>query len=145
MQARLVYAQPTAGLAEIEPSMEWNPSVVSGVGVVADVSRLYADMHSYLSASGARALREGPTPHSLESESGVHGVAWPQLPALRHGMAGRRNSHITHLAQMRACHGAAPRPQRMRPGAASARQATFNAVPERCPSSSWRSWRSCAQ
>ena len=48
-----MYAQPTAGLAEIEPSMEWNPSVVSGVGVVSDVTRLYSDMHSYLAASGA--------------------------------------------------------------------------------------------
>lgn len=52
-QARLVYAQPTAGLAEIEPSMEWNPSVVSGVGVVSDVKRLYSDMHSYLASSGS--------------------------------------------------------------------------------------------
>lgn len=52
-QARLVYAQPTAGLAEIEPSMAWNPSVVSGVGVPADVQRLYSDMHSYLASSGA--------------------------------------------------------------------------------------------
>ena len=53
-----MYAQPTAGLAEIEPSMAWNPSVVSGVGVPADVRKLYADMHSYLSASGARSGAE---------------------------------------------------------------------------------------
>ena len=92
MQARLVYAQPTAGLAEIEPSMEWNPSVVSGVGVVSDVSRLYADMHSYLSASGAPALREGLAPALLAKRS-----AYPQLLALRDGMAGRCSSRGTRL------------------------------------------------
>lgn len=58
MQAKLVYAQPTAGLAEIEPSMAWNPSVVSGVGVPADVRKLYSDMHAYLSSSGARSGNE---------------------------------------------------------------------------------------
>ena len=44
--------QPTAGLVEIEPSMAWNPSVVSGIGVVQDVDELYNDMHSYLASSG---------------------------------------------------------------------------------------------
>ena len=44
--------QPTAGLVEIEPSMAWNPSVVSGIGVVQNVDELYNDMHSYLASSG---------------------------------------------------------------------------------------------
>ncbi len=44
--------QPTAGLVEIEPSMAWNPSVVSGIGVVEDVDELYNDMHSYLASAG---------------------------------------------------------------------------------------------
>ncbi len=109
-----MYAQPTAGLAEIEPSMEWNPSVVSGVGVVADVTRLYADMHSYLSSSGAPALREGPTPDLLAERS-----TCPQLLALRHGMAARCNSYGTHVAWMQALQ---PHPTiaEIHPGSASA-------------------------
>lgn len=50
--ARIMYATPTPGLAEIEPSMNWNPSVVAGIGVVADPAVLYNDMHSYLASSG---------------------------------------------------------------------------------------------
>ena len=46
------WLQPTAGLVEIEPSMAWNPSVVSGIGVVQNVDELYNDMHSYLASSG---------------------------------------------------------------------------------------------
>ena len=48
--------QPTAGLVEIEPSMAWNPSVVSGIGVVEDVDKLYNDMHSYLASAGRHNL-----------------------------------------------------------------------------------------
>lgn len=50
--ARIMYAIPTPGLAEVEPSMSWNPSVVAGIGVVADPAVLYNDMHSYLASSG---------------------------------------------------------------------------------------------
>lgn len=50
----LCHAVPTEGLAEIEPSMAWNPSVVSGLGLVEDVSTLFGDMHSYLEQSGQR-------------------------------------------------------------------------------------------
>ena len=50
--ARIMYAIPTPGLAEVEPSMSWNPSVVAGIGVVADPAVLYQDMHSYLASSG---------------------------------------------------------------------------------------------
>ena len=50
--AKLVYAKPTQGLYEIEPSSAWNPTVVSGVGVVEDVDQLYNDMHAYLADSG---------------------------------------------------------------------------------------------
>ena len=59
--ARIMYAIPTPGLAEVEPSMNWNPSVVAGIGVVADPAALYADMHSYLASSGA------PSHHTLAS------------------------------------------------------------------------------
>ena len=44
--------QPTAGLVEIEPSMAWNPSVVSGIGVVEDVDKLCNDMHAYRASGG---------------------------------------------------------------------------------------------
>ena len=52
-QPRLVFADPTPGLAEIEPSMAWNPSVVSGIGVPSDMGQVYRDMHAYLADAGA--------------------------------------------------------------------------------------------
>lgn len=55
--ARILYATPTPGLAEVEPSMNWNPSVVAGIGVVADPAVLYQDMHSYLAASGITGVK----------------------------------------------------------------------------------------
>ena len=45
-------AQPTAGLVEVEPSMAWNPSVLSGIGIVDNILDLYTDTHSYLAAAG---------------------------------------------------------------------------------------------
>ena len=51
-KSRLVFAKPTQGLYEIEPSSAWNPTVISGVGVVEDVDQLYQDMHTYLADSG---------------------------------------------------------------------------------------------
>ena len=50
--SRILYAQPTPGLTEIEPSMAWNPSVISGVGSPEDPAVLFNDMHSYLAGSG---------------------------------------------------------------------------------------------
>ncbi len=32
--------------------MAWNPSVISGVGVVDNVRDIYSDMHAYLAAAG---------------------------------------------------------------------------------------------
>jgi hypothetical protein len=51
-KSKLVYAKPTRGLYEIEPSAAWNPTVICGVGVVEDVDQLYNDMHTYLATSG---------------------------------------------------------------------------------------------
>ena len=39
---------------EVEPSMAWNPSVLSGIGIVDNILDLYTDTHSYLAAAGAR-------------------------------------------------------------------------------------------
>lgn len=55
--ARMVYAKPPESLREIEPSMMWNPSVLAGVGTVADPSSLYRDMHSYLASSGITGVK----------------------------------------------------------------------------------------
>ena len=52
--SRIIFAEPTPGLKEIEPSMGWNPSVVSGIGVPQSAAQLYTDMHTYLSGSGMR-------------------------------------------------------------------------------------------
>ncbi len=51
-ESRIVYSDPSPSLKEIEPSMSWNPSVVSGIGVVQNVRDLYFDMHAYLSQAG---------------------------------------------------------------------------------------------
>jgi len=48
----LMFAQPTPGVLEIEPSMAWNPAVLGGVGVVQDPRVLYDSMHAYLASSG---------------------------------------------------------------------------------------------
>ena len=55
--ARLVYASPTPGVAEVEPSMLWSPAVLAGVGVVADPATLYADLHAYLAAAGVDGVK----------------------------------------------------------------------------------------
>lgn len=54
--SKLVFAQPTRGLYEIEPSTAWNPAVINGVGVPTHVQELYNDMHSYLSDAGEHSL-----------------------------------------------------------------------------------------
>jgi len=55
--ARILFARPTPGVAEIEPSMLWNPAVLAGVGVIADPKSLYADLHSYLAAAGVDGVK----------------------------------------------------------------------------------------
>ena len=52
---RLVFADPTPGLQEVEPAMAWNPSVTSGIGVPADMGEVYRDMHTYLANAGGLA------------------------------------------------------------------------------------------
>jgi hypothetical protein len=55
--AEIIYARPTAGLKEIEPSMLWNPSVLGGLGVLRDPAPLFRDMHSYLAESGVDGVK----------------------------------------------------------------------------------------
>ena len=55
--ARIIYAKPTPGVAEIEPSMLWNPAVLAGVGVIADPGALYSDLHSYLASAGVDGVK----------------------------------------------------------------------------------------
>lgn len=54
---RLVFAKPTASLREIEPSMNWNPSVIGGIGAVYDPGALFHDMHSYLASCGISGVK----------------------------------------------------------------------------------------
>lgn len=68
-EARKVFAEPTRGLYEIDPSAAWNPTVISGVGVVDNVSELYTDMHRYLADAGAWA---GPPYSPNTQSSGTH-------------------------------------------------------------------------
>ena len=55
--ARLVYAAPTPGVVEVEPSMRWNPAVIAGVGVVEDVGAFYGDLHAYLAGCGIAGVK----------------------------------------------------------------------------------------
>eukprot|EP00803_Ostreobium_quekettii_P005322 evm.model.scf_2114.1 EVM.evm.TU.scf_2114.1 scf_2114:2316-14243(+) len=55
--AKIMYAKPTAGLLEIEPSLAWNPSVLAGIGVVDDPGELYNDMHTYLHNAGVDGVK----------------------------------------------------------------------------------------
>ena len=55
--ARIIYAKPTPGVAEIEPSMLWNPAVLAGVGVISDPKALYSDLHSYLASAGVDGVK----------------------------------------------------------------------------------------
>lgn len=48
LDARILYAKPTPGVLEVEPSMAWNPAVLGGIGVVQDPRKLYNMMHNYL-------------------------------------------------------------------------------------------------
>ncbi len=52
LSSSILYAQPTPGVSEVEPSIGWNPAVLAGVGVLADPKPVYNDIHSYLSQSG---------------------------------------------------------------------------------------------
>lgn len=56
-QSRIVYAKPTPGLKEIEPSLLWNPAVISGVGVPEDARQLFSDMHAYLAEAGISGVK----------------------------------------------------------------------------------------
>eukprot|EP00983_Pelagomonas_calceolata_P070448 1150788-Pelagomonas_calceolata.AAC.1 len=81
--ASIVYARPTPGVLEIEPSMAWNPAVLAGacasiwaitstlthththvhmhasagVGVLSDPAAVYHEMHTYLRDSGVDGVK----------------------------------------------------------------------------------------
>ena len=73
-EARIMYATPTPGLAEVEPSTLYNPSVVSGVGVVQDPAELYGDMHKYLAAEGEHLAMQ--TEHSCAVQHLIADSEW---------------------------------------------------------------------
>eukprot|EP00887_Chlorella_sp_A99_P005608 scaffold1.g5608.t1 len=56
-EPRIMFANPTPGLLELEPSMCWNPSVLGGIGISHHPNRLFNDMHSYLSAAGVTGVK----------------------------------------------------------------------------------------
>mmetsp|Transcript_5155 Transcript_5155/g.14425 ORF Transcript_5155/g.14425 Transcript_5155/m.14425 type:complete len:586 (-) Transcript_5155:513-2270(-) len=53
----LVYANPTPGVLEVEPSMGWGPASLAGVGVAKDPAQLYQEMHSYLAGCGVTGVK----------------------------------------------------------------------------------------
>ncbi|GMH43621.1 hypothetical protein BSKO_11543 [Bryopsis sp. KO-2023] len=55
--SRIVYAKPTRGVLEIEPSLAWNPAVLCGMGVTDSVEDLYVDMHEYLMSAGVTGVK----------------------------------------------------------------------------------------
>jgi len=55
--ATIMYAHPTPGVLEVEPSMAWNPAVLAGVGVLSEPAAVYRDMHGYLAGSGVDGVK----------------------------------------------------------------------------------------
>ncbi|MEW5300241.1 MAG: hypothetical protein WDW36_003183 [Sanguina aurantia] len=53
----VLYASPTPGVLEVEPSMAWNPAVLAGIGVVNNPDKLYNAMHKYLADSGVDGVK----------------------------------------------------------------------------------------
>lgn len=44
-EADLVFANPTPGVLEVEPAMNWGPASLAGVGIVRDPAKLYQVRH----------------------------------------------------------------------------------------------------
>jgi len=60
----VTYASPPDTTLVVEPSMNWNPSVLAGIGAIYDPFHLYNDMHSYLSSCGVSGVK-------VDCQSGV--------------------------------------------------------------------------
>ena len=53
----VVYATPQSPLLDIEPSMNWNPAVLAGMGAIYDPINLYNEMHKYLESCGVDGVK----------------------------------------------------------------------------------------
>jgi raffinose synthase len=60
----VTYASPPDTILVVEPSMNWNPAVLAGIGAIYDPFHLYNDMHSYLSSCGVSGVK-------VDCQSGV--------------------------------------------------------------------------
>eukprot|EP00890_Picochlorum_soloecismus_P006142 jgi/Picsp_1/6529/NSC_03872-R1_raffinose synthase len=60
----VTYASPPDTILVVEPSMNWNPAVLAGIGAIYDPFYLYNDMHSYLSSCGVSGVK-------VDCQSGV--------------------------------------------------------------------------
>lgn len=58
MPVDLVFANPTPGVLEVEPSMAWGPASLAGVGVVKDPAQLYEVLA--VSMAGTSSWRSQP-------------------------------------------------------------------------------------
>eukprot|EP00873_Tetraselmis_striata_P002585 jgi/Tetstr1/422849/TSEL_013640.t1 len=56
-EADLVFANPTPGVLEVEPAMNWGPASLAGVGIVRDPAKLYQAMHKYLAEAGVTGVK----------------------------------------------------------------------------------------
>eukprot|EP00951_Prasinocladus_malaysianus_P036641 scaffold387574_cov46-Prasinocladus_malaysianus.AAC.1 len=54
--SELIYANPTPGVLEIEPSMGWGPASLAGVGIVQDPGKLYEVSMACLSDAPAASM-----------------------------------------------------------------------------------------
>ncbi|GAX76619.1 hypothetical protein CEUSTIGMA_g4065.t1 [Chlamydomonas eustigma] len=92
LSATIMYAEPTPGVLEVEPSMGWNPAVLAGVGVLPDPGSLYNKMHSYLRSSGVDGVKV-----DCQAGVGLVGSALGGGAALSH-RGGAALSHRFHQA-----------------------------------------------
>jgi raffinose synthase len=72
----LVYPNPTASIAEVEPSLLWSPAVLAGVGVAESPDRLYRAMHAYLASAGVDGVKV-----DCQAGVGLVGSKWGGGPA----------------------------------------------------------------
>jgi len=57
LKPRVMPANPTPGVLEIEPSMAWGPGALGGIGIPEDAEELYQMMHSYLASQGVDGVK----------------------------------------------------------------------------------------
>lgn len=98
LNARILYAKPTPGVLEVEPSMAWNPAVLAGIGVVEEPSQLYNAMHKYLHNAGIDGVKV-----DCQAGVGLAGSALGGGPALSRKYHAALEESVAHYFRGNHC------------------------------------------